>query len=106
MKATLTLLICLLSLNLSANLPRNASEVEITKYGEETTYENIPVIKMIFTGERNNTDSSIPEGKCRDFVMAELAKADANYFRVYCSKRVDVISRYYEYTANLLIKTW
>jgi hypothetical protein len=104
MKFLFTLLV--LTLSAHAGLPRTAAEVEITKHSTEATYENFPTIKMVFEGERNNTNYEEVENKCRSFVMEELAKKDAKYFRVFCSRRKDVVMRNWEYTAYLLIKTW
>lgn len=87
-------------------LPQNPSEIEVIKKKNLPNYENIPRISKQFKGERNNTNTDEVEAKCQQWVFNQLKKKEAPYFKVWCTREVDVIMREYIYTGNLLIKNW
>lgn len=88
----------------ATGLPQRAEDVEIIKEKDVMTYENIPSIIKTFEGERNNTQTDELQGQCQQWVFKELAKREAPYFRVWCTRIKDVVLRQYRYDGNLLIR--
>lgn len=94
-------------INLSfAGLPTQADQVEIIKAEDEMTYENIPRISKVFKGARDVSQREELQKACQEFVIDELMKAEAPYFRVWCTLTKDIVVREYALTANLLIRNW
>ena len=89
-----------------ADLPTTASEVEIIPATKELKYENFPTIKKEFEGARNVADRDVTRKLCQEWVMQEMAKRDAKYFRAFCSEKKDIVLREYVLTSVLILKTW
>lgn len=103
----LILLLSLLYTSLSfAKLPQSPAEVEVLKEKDELTYENIPRIKKLFKGARDNDQRQILEEDCRKWVATQVVQANAPYYKVWCTLKKDIVLREYSYTGNLLIKNW
>ncbi len=89
-----------------AKLPQTPSEVEVIKEADVLTYENIPTIKKVFKGARDADQRQALERDCQNWVSSEVAKAEAPYFRAWCTLTKDIVIREYRYTGTLLIKNW
>lgn len=101
-----TLFLLILSTVCASGLPQSPSQVSVVKTKDELNYEGMAKISKVFVGERNNTQTDELEASCQKWVYDQMIKKEAPYFRVWCTRTVDVIMREYRYTGNLLIKTW
>ena len=97
----------LLFLNFAqAALPTQSSDVEIIKAEDEWGYENIPRISKVFRGARDISQRDELQKLCQDFVMNEIKKGEAPYFKAWCTLTKDIVIREYTFTANILIRNW
>ena len=103
---TLFIMLFVMSSTAFAGIPRVSSDVEIIKTSQVNQYENIPRITKMFKGERNSTQTEEVERRCQEWVMAEILKKDAPVYRAWCTRKIDVILREYQYIGNVLIKNW
>lgn len=91
---------------LMAKLPQSTSDVEVIKEKDVLTYENIPRIAKTFKGARDNDQRQAIEEECRKWIVDQVNKSEAPYFRAWCTFKKDIVLREYSYTGNLLIKNW
>lgn len=96
-----------LSTSVAAKLPTQTDEVTLfKKESDQPTYENIPRLTQTWEGAKNPSERDALETECKSFVMTKLKEADAPYFKVWCTRKTDIVLRQYVITAHLLIKTW
>lgn len=106
MKKLMTLTLILLLANTFAALPTQQSDVDVFKELEQPQFENIPLQKNVFKGAKDSQEREALKEKCQQWVITELQKAQAPYFKAWCSLKTDIILREYSYTGYLLIKSW
>lgn len=106
MKKAMMASMLLLTLPTLAQLPAMPQDVEVYKESQQPQFENIPLLKKVYKGAKNTEERKVIEQKCRQWVIAEIQKAEAPYFKTWCSLKTDIVLREYSYTAYLLIKNW
>ena len=106
MRLILFLLLFCINQHVLSKLPENTSEVEVINQTQLPRFMNIPRISKTFQGARDQSEKEELEKKCRIWVMRELLKKEAPYFRAWCTLEKDVIIREYRYIGNILIKSW
>jgi len=87
-------------------LPTQFGDVPIFKDSNQPQFENIPMQKFTFKGAKSPQDREVLKERCQRWIISELQKGEAPYFKAWCSLKTDVILREYSYTGYLLIKTW
>lgn len=102
------LLLCSITMfkTAAAQLPQVPNDVDFYPIEKEVNYQNIPHVWKEFEGAKDKQQRALTQKECQEWVIDQMNKEPAPYFKVWCSYETDVVLREYVITGHLLIKNW